>query len=99
MIRVLTGGTLIDGTGAAPVRDAAVVIDGDRVMAAGPRTATAWPANAEIVLSAEPVVLRASVLTWRNVFTGAKLTCRKPLPANELFREFPVAVLCAEGRA
>jgi (1->4)-alpha-D-glucan 1-alpha-D-glucosylmutase len=36
---------------------------------------------------------------WRNVFTGAKLTGRKPLPVNELFREFPVAVLCAEGRA
>src|SRR5882724_3385878 len=49
MIRVLTGATLIDGTGAAPVHDAAVVIDGDRVMAAGPRAAMTWPANAEIV--------------------------------------------------
>src|SRR5712692_3044442 len=49
MIRVLTGATLIDGTGAAPVPDAAVVIDGDRIIAAGPRAATAWPANAEIV--------------------------------------------------
>jgi imidazolonepropionase-like amidohydrolase len=49
MIRVLTGATLIDGTGAAPVHDAAVVIDGDRIVAAGPRAATAWPANAEIV--------------------------------------------------
>jgi (1->4)-alpha-D-glucan 1-alpha-D-glucosylmutase len=35
---------------------------------------------------------------WRNVFTGTKLTGRKPLPANELFRDFPVAVLCAEAR-
>src|SRR6266852_7297213 len=49
MIRVLTGATLIDGTGAAPVPDAAVVIDGDRIIGAGPRAATAWPANAEIV--------------------------------------------------
>src|SRR5713101_7352201 len=49
MIRVLTGATLIDGTGAAPVPDAAVVIDGDRIIAAGPRAATSWPANAEIV--------------------------------------------------
>jgi len=31
------------------VPDAAVVIDGDRVIAAGPRAATALPANAEIV--------------------------------------------------
>jgi 2,4-dienoyl-CoA reductase-like NADH-dependent reductase (Old Yellow Enzyme family) len=29
-----------------------------------------YEANAEIVLSAEPVVLRDGVLTWRNVFTG-----------------------------
>jgi imidazolonepropionase-like amidohydrolase len=49
MIRVLTGATLIDGTGAAPMHDAAVVIDGDRIIAAGPRATTAWPANAEIV--------------------------------------------------
>jgi (1->4)-alpha-D-glucan 1-alpha-D-glucosylmutase len=35
--------------------------------------------------------------SWRNVFTGVKLTGRKPLPANELFRDFPVAVLCTEG--
>ena len=29
-----------------------------------------YEANAEIVLSAEPVSLRDGVLTWRNVFTG-----------------------------
>src|SRR3989454_1899652 len=49
MVRVLTGATLIDGTGATPVHDAAVVIDGDRIIAAGPRAATTWPATAEIV--------------------------------------------------
>jgi imidazolonepropionase-like amidohydrolase len=49
MIRVLTGATLIDGTGAAPVSDAAVVIDGERIIATGPRLAVTWPAHAEIV--------------------------------------------------
>src|SRR5712671_1994197 len=48
-MRVLTGGTLIDGTGATPVADAAVVIEGDRIIAAGPRAATRWPADAEIL--------------------------------------------------
>ena len=41
MMRVLTGGTLIDGTGATPVADAAVVIEGDRIIATGPRASTA----------------------------------------------------------
>src|SRR5262245_28190938 len=49
MIRVLTGGRLIDGTGAAAVPDAAVVVDGDRVAAAGPRGALSWPPDAEVV--------------------------------------------------
>src|SRR2546425_8776736 len=49
MIRVLRGATLIDGTGAAPVPDAAVVIDGDRVTAAGARGALSWPNDAEVI--------------------------------------------------
>ena len=49
MTRVLTGATLIDGTGAAPVSDAAVVIDRDRITAAGPRAALSWPADAEVI--------------------------------------------------
>ena len=49
MIRVLTGATLLDGTGAAPVPDAAVVIEDGRVTEAGPRAALAWPADAEVI--------------------------------------------------
>src|SRR3972149_3999115 len=48
MIRVLTGATLIDGTGAAPVADAVIVIDGERIAAAGPRQGLSWPGDAEI---------------------------------------------------
>jgi imidazolonepropionase-like amidohydrolase len=49
MTRVVLGGTLIDGTGAAPVPDAAVVIEGERVAAAGPRQAVSWPGDAEVI--------------------------------------------------
>ena len=48
-MRVLTGGTLIDGTGAPPLADAAVVIDGERISAVGPRAALRWPADAEVI--------------------------------------------------
>ena len=43
---VITGGTLIDGTGAAPVRDAVIVIDNGRFVAAGRRSDVTVPAGA-----------------------------------------------------
>ena len=45
----LVGGTLIDGTGAAPIRNAAVVIQGERVVAAGPRDAVIVPDAARAI--------------------------------------------------
>ena len=45
----ITGATLIDATGAAPVTDSAVVIDGDRIVAAGPRAAVKIPKGATII--------------------------------------------------
>ncbi|HMK39613.1 MAG TPA: amidohydrolase family protein [Bacteroidota bacterium] len=45
----LVGGTLIDGTGAAPVKDAAVVIENGRITAAGPRGNVRIPPSAHVV--------------------------------------------------
>ena len=41
---ILSGpsGQLIDGTGAQAIRDAAVVIEGDRIVYAGPRAGAVW---------------------------------------------------------
>jgi imidazolonepropionase-like amidohydrolase len=49
MQRLLIGATLIDGTGAPPQRDTAVLIDGERIAAAGPRQTVVTPANAEVI--------------------------------------------------
>jgi len=46
---VVNGATLIDGTGAAPVPDAAVVITGDRIVAAGPRPMIEVPQSAKTI--------------------------------------------------
>jgi imidazolonepropionase-like amidohydrolase len=48
-MQLLLGATLIDGTGAAPVPDAAVLINDGRITAAGPRHAVSWPAHVDIV--------------------------------------------------
>jgi imidazolonepropionase-like amidohydrolase len=45
----IVGATLIDGRGGAPVRDSAVVVRGDRVVAAGPRAAVRVPQGAKVV--------------------------------------------------
>jgi imidazolonepropionase-like amidohydrolase len=45
----LVGATLVDGTAAAPVRDAVVVMRDGRIACAGPRTACPVPADADTV--------------------------------------------------
>ncbi len=46
-LTAIVGATLIDGRGGAPVPDAVVVVRGDRIEAAGPRSTTAIPEEAE----------------------------------------------------
>ncbi|PYX50893.1 MAG: amidohydrolase [Acidobacteria bacterium] len=45
----IVGGTLIDGTGAAPVPDAAVVVQKGRIVAAGPRSKIKIPKRATVL--------------------------------------------------
>lgn len=46
---VLTGATVIDGTGAAPQKDVTIVMEGGRIRAMGPATRVSVPAGAEVV--------------------------------------------------
>lgn len=45
----LIGGTLIDVTGKPPIPNSVIVIQGDRIVSAGARSATAIPANAKLI--------------------------------------------------
>ncbi|SRR5579871_280211 len=53
----LVGATLIDGTGAAPIADSAVVIEKGRITAAGPRTQVKIPATATTIDETGKVLL------------------------------------------
>jgi imidazolonepropionase-like amidohydrolase len=48
-MKVLTGGRLIDGTGAAPVEGATIVLRDNRIEAVTTRNQSDWPADAEII--------------------------------------------------
>ena len=54
---VLEGGTLIDGTGRAPLADAVVVVEGSRITAVGTRGSLAYPAGAEVIRLAGRTIL------------------------------------------
>jgi imidazolonepropionase-like amidohydrolase len=53
----LVGGTLLDGYPSAPVHDAVVVVEGDRIVAAGPAHRTPVPADARVIDIAGRTVL------------------------------------------
>ena len=48
-VTAITGATLIDGNGGAPVADAVVVVTGDRITAAGPRASVPVPTGATVI--------------------------------------------------
>src|SRR5882672_1948567 len=53
----ITGATLIDGTGAQPIRDAVIVVSDGRIAAAGKRSAVAIPPDAKTVDAAGKFVI------------------------------------------
>ena len=48
-ITAIVGATLIDGTGAEPIRDAVVLVEGNTIAAVGPRSSVDIPAETDIV--------------------------------------------------
>ena len=101
----IVGATLIDGTGAAPVPDAAVVIENGRIMAAGPRTKIKIPKHAQIVDGKGKYLLPGlwdmhahfEQVEWGPIYLAAGVTTVRDC-GNEL--EFITAVrdAVAQGR-
>ena len=48
-VLVIEGGTLIDGTGAAPRQNAVIVMEGDRIRAVGTKGQVPYPPNAKVI--------------------------------------------------
>ncbi len=101
----IVGGTLIDGTGATPVTDAAVVIHNGRIVAAGPRTKVKIPKDANVVDAHGKTVLPGlwdmhahfEQVEWGPIYLAAGVTTVRDC-GNEF--EFITAVrdAVAQGR-
>jgi len=91
---LLHGGTLIDGTGAAPRRDTAVLLDGDRIAAVGPDALAASTDQSD-----PPRVVDVGGLTVMPglIDSHCHITLGEPASNDELFhhREPAAAALVA----
>jgi len=56
-VLVLEGGTLIDGTGRAPITDPVIVVEGNRIKAVGKRGQVAIPAGAQVIKTDKRTIL------------------------------------------
>ena len=101
----IVGGTLIDGTGAAPISDAAVVIQKGRIVAAGPRNKVRIPRHSQIVEGSGKTILPGlwdmhahfEQVEWGPIYLAAGVTTVRDC-GNEF--EFITAVrnAIAQGR-
>jgi imidazolonepropionase-like amidohydrolase len=101
----IVGGTLIDGTGAAPVPDAVVVVHNGRIVAAGPRAKVKIPRKAHIVDAQGKTILPGlwdmhahfEQVEWGPIYLAAGVTTVRDC-GNEF--EFITAVrdAIAQGR-
>src|SRR5688500_9817494 len=73
-------GRLIDGTGAAPVENGVVVIQGERIACAGPAAACPVPAGSRVIDAAGGTILPGLIDLHAHVWDGGML--RMFLPAG-----------------
>lgn len=67
-------GTLIDGTGADPFPDAALVIQGERIVAVGPRAEMSFPPGAQIIELSDSTILPGFINTHvHNAYNARNL--------------------------
>ncbi|HZT78502.1 MAG TPA: amidohydrolase family protein [Vicinamibacterales bacterium] len=102
----LTGATLVDGTGRAPIADAVVVVRDGRIADVGPRATTRVPegvpavdvAGATIVPGLWDMHTHVTQVEWAPVYLAAGVTTARDM-GNEFEFIVPLRDAIASGRA
>ena len=89
----LVGATLIDGTGAAPILDAVVIVAGGKIVAAGPRATTAVPRGSRRIDVAGKTIMpglwdmhtHVMQMEWATVYLAAGVTTVRDMGNNLYF--------------
>lgn len=81
-VTAIVGARLVDGTGAAPIDNAVVLVSGDRITAAGPRASVPVPQGATVVNAAGKTVIPGLI----------DVHCHLNQPADVMRRLLPVTL-------
>jgi imidazolonepropionase-like amidohydrolase len=101
----LVGATLVDGTGAAPIPDATVIVAGGKVVAAGPRATTEIPRGARRVDVVGKTIMpglwdmhtHVMQMEWAPVYLAAGVTTVRDM-GNNLYFVVPFRDAIASNR-
>lgn len=69
-ITAILGALLIDGRGGPPVADSAVIVAGDKILAAGPRASVTVPAGAKVITATGLALLPGLIDAHLHIGTG-----------------------------
>lgn len=96
-MKILRGATLIDGTGAPPVRDAALLIHEGRIEAVTTAEAASWPKDAEVIDASGLTVLPGLIDCHDHLaFHGYELVRRWDLDEPQSTRQLRTARVASQ---
>jgi imidazolonepropionase-like amidohydrolase len=83
-ITAITGGTLIDGTGAQPLTDQTIIINGDVIVSVGPSASTTIPENATVIDAEGKWILPGFIDLHHHLGYGETYNSMQTLAALEM---------------
>ena len=75
MLKAIQGGSIIDGKGGTPIPNGLILVDGTRIVAAGPRNSLPIPRKAEVIDLGTATLLPGLVDTHVHLVMNAKEDC------------------------